>query len=809
MEGNRVAELERRLREAEQRAEEAERERQEERQRAEKEQQRAEKAEREREVERERAELSEKQTRPTTLDEYITACHTSVFSRFSVETNPKFTSKGPITNPRNKWCPTKIQPWSDFLHNQRIIFGTLNSTFPSETRVFENRNFLEGLGERISRRKIADEKTLEYFLHNSVEDPVRNIIEQLKNVPEASSAFDIGNGIIFENHPHAISDVAEEVVDRETPSTPPQTPNQRHDPHQLRADQICIYRSDNTQSSRRTMLYISEYKPPHKLTASHLRLGLRPMDIYKEVVNRNTIPTSVDPAARFQYFAERLTASAITQTYHYMIEGGLEYSLLTTGETIVFLTIDWDDPGTLYYHLAEPGPEAAAHSDQLHLCTAVGQYLAFTLLVLETRGEHGQEERQRATQTLHTWAEDFETTVRSVPDSERTASSDASFIPEPTTYQNVDRSPIVKRLRRRFFIQYQCSDSLSKVDNHPESSDDDESSSKPPETPTPSAGNAGPRRSQRILARRPRGGGSQRGGKGADDAEVGPEAETGAISQRDSPYCTQKCLLGLVKGQKLDPTCPNVGRHRRHGDYHPVDHTQWLSMLHQQLKQSLDDGITPLGHGGARGVLFKVTLLAYGYTFVSKGTVRAFIPDLEHEADVYKRLLPAQGRNVPVFLGAIDLRQMQKIYYYDHRVYVVYMTLLSWGGCSISEAKAAGFPNEKLRALAIQSLQAIHRQRVRHTDVRDANMLFNEGTGVMIIDFERAEMLDLQRQPLAPIIPNKRAWAGKGRNGKQVRKITIGGHGFCNEVGELEAIFAQKHTASERSREVQRISRWT
>ncbi|KFA76987.1 hypothetical protein S40288_09976 [Stachybotrys chartarum IBT 40288] len=165
------------------------------------------------------------------------------------------------------------------------------------------------------------------------------------------------------------------------------------------------------------------------LTASHLRLGLRPMDIYKEVVNRKTIPTSVDPAARFQYFAERLTASAITQTYHYMIEGGLEYSLLTTGETIVFLTIDWDDPGTLYYHLAEPGPEAVAHSDQLHLCTAVGQYLAFTLLVLETRGEHGQEERQRATQTLHTWAEDFETTVRSVPDSERTASSPRPHVP--------------------------------------------------------------------------------------------------------------------------------------------------------------------------------------------------------------------------------------------------------------------------------------------------------------------------------------------------------------------------------------------
>ncbi|POR31368.1 Uncharacterized protein TPAR_08428 [Tolypocladium paradoxum] len=64
------------------------------------------------------------------------------------------------------------------------------------------------------------------------------------------------------------------------------------------------------------MVYISEYKPPHELATPHLRLGLRSLDIYKEVVNRK-IPTSVDLDARFRYYAERLAASAITQTYHY------------------------------------------------------------------------------------------------------------------------------------------------------------------------------------------------------------------------------------------------------------------------------------------------------------------------------------------------------------------------------------------------------------------------------------------------------------------------------------------------------------
>ncbi|KAJ9413640.1 hypothetical protein QL093DRAFT_2486717 [Fusarium oxysporum] len=731
-----------------QRAEEAERERQEERQRAEKEQQRAEEAERERQEERQRAEreqqraeASEEQTRLTTLDEYIAACHISVFSRFAIETDPKLTSRGSITNPRDKWCPKNLRPWPAFLDQQKLTFGTLYDTFPTESRVFENRNFLAGLGNRISQRPIADEKTLEYFLHNSVEDPVRAIIQQLKQVEEVSRAFQIGDGVVFENHPHALSDVAEEVVERETPSTPPQTPDHRRDLNQLRPDQICVYRSDNTASSRRTMVYVSEYKPPHKLTAPHLRLGLRAMDIHKEVVNRRTIPTSVDPDARFQYHAEKLTASAMTQTYHYMIESGLEYGLLTTGEAIVFLKVDWDEPETLYYHLAEPGPEVSAHPNNLQICTAVGQYLA-------------QEERLQAMKNLETWTEDFESTLRSIPENERSASSDYSPGHEPTTYKDVDRSPALPRKMTRRTAACQTGEGSLRKDDRQEPSDD-ESAPRPPDTPTPTGRHTrqGTRRSQRLalLALRPRGGGGEQGRQ----------------------FCTQKCLLGMVKGGFLDPKCPNVTLHCKScapaRARHPVDHKEWLHLLWIQLKQSLDDGIRPLGEGGARGVLFQVTLLAHGYTFVSKGTVRAFIKDLEHEAAVYERLKPIQGVHVPVFLGAIDLRSMNKTYYYDHRVYVVHMTFLSWGGCSIDRARRIGDMDRPLEDEAIRSLRAMHREGVIHKDVRLANMLFNpETNGVMVIDFERALLLKPPRRPLAQLVPNKRAWKSETMDAKKI-----------------------------------------
>ncbi|KAK8000488.1 hypothetical protein PG990_013088 [Apiospora arundinis] len=785
-----VNELEDLLREAIRRAEEADRERQEERQRAERQQQRAEEAERELQEERQRAEreqqradISEEQTRRTTLDEYIAACHTSVFSGFAIEPDPKLTSRGPITNPRDKWCPENLRPWPDFLEQQRIVFGTLYDTFPTDSRVFENRNFLAGLGNRISRRPIADEKTLEYFLHNSVEDPVRAILEQLK-VEEVGSVYQIGDGIIFENHPHAISDIAEEVVAREIPASPPQTPNHRRDLHQLRPDQICVYRDDSSTSALRTMVYVCEYKPPHKLTAPHLRVGLRAMNIYKEVVNRKLIPTSADPNARFQYHAERLVASAITQTYHYMMQSGLEYGLLTTGETIVFLKVDWAEPQTLYYHLAEPGPEVLTHPNNASICSAVGQYLAFTLMALGMSGErrqHGQEERRRAMNGLQKWAEDFETTLRSVPENERSASPENSSCYVPTTYEKVDRSPrrsphLLRRRRRR------SNDAVYKEQSRkdpPGSSDDDgEAALKPPDTPTPAERiTGGARRSQRLAHR-------QRPG------------ESGAQEQR---YCSQRCLSGLVQGRSLDMRCPNVTLHCK-GDgsdreRHPVDHEKWICLLREQLKQSLDDGITPLGDGGARSVLFKVTLLAYGYTFVSKGTVQAFIKDLEHEATVYQQLRPIQGVYVPVFLGAIDLRSMSKIYYYDHRVYVVHMTFLSWGGLSIPQVVNDG--QKYLHDEALRALQAIHHVGVVHRDVRWANMLVNpETNGVVLIDFERASLLQPPRPPLAQLVPNKRK-RGLGRICRKAAKKPESGRDkgetFAEDISRMRSVLLERN----------------
>ncbi|KAL6365680.1 hypothetical protein LRP88_01681 [Fusarium phalaenopsidis] len=470
-------------------------------------------------------------------------------------------------------------------HAERELYSTLTNT--NDDRSFESQAFLRGLGARVSRRAISNEKDLEHFQHNSVEDPVRSIVQRLTEEETFCDEFDVGDGIIFENHPSAISDVAEEVVERQgSPVTPPRTPGpDQLDRSQLRPDQICVYTADE-QSSLRNMAYVMEYKAPHKLTPVHMRASLHSMDIHKQVVNRATVPTADDQ-----------------ETYHYMIENGLEYGLLTTGETIVFLKIDWQkDPGTLYFHLAEHGPE-------------------------------------------------------------RTAPADSPAY-EPRTYRNVDRPPYLLRRRRRIADAPKDQDQLRK-ERSPESSDDEPERPLPnTPTPAPRADSPGTRRSQRILARRPHGGGNN---SNSNSGTGGAGAGEGSSGRSVRQYCSQKCLRGLMTRSPLDKGCPNVMPHREHDDgrqtHHPVDHGEWLQLLRNKLKRSLDEGMVPLGKEGSRGVLFQLTLLEYGYTFVSKGTVAAFIEDLEHEVAVYQHLHRLQGITVPVFMGAIDLRDLGWTYY--------------------------------------------------------------------------------------------------------------------------------------------------
>ncbi|KAG8422115.1 hypothetical protein J3459_010700 [Metarhizium acridum] len=604
------------------------------------------------------------------------------------------------------------------------------------------------MGEELSDSPIADEDMLRDFMRFAVESPVQKIVQQVREKDILEDRYSIGRGIIFASYPSAISDVNLRVDSQV--NTVLQVPaNQELDSDQLRPDRICIYKAESEDGSleQRKLIFIAEYKPPHKLTKEQLRTGLQPMDIYKDIVNHPTIPSQQNKRAYFRYCAKKLTAAAVTQAYHYMIEGGVSYGIMSNGEATVFLKVDWSNPGTLLYHLAEPKSEVPAHHpDGFISCSAVGQYLSFTLLALSQHhqhGERGQEERETVKKNLQRWKYNIDQMLLDMsPDNHKPRSPVDPDFSRPKTYSNVDRSPFLAyNLRRREGDE----PARGPARRRSPPSSDDEAEENAPDSPSPAV------RRTRSRGRATRG----RGARGRQNTSQSRGAASSRNSTRGEQYCTQKCLIGLVNGDFLDMRCPNVSRHMGNGPapsgmkvktYHPVNHATWLELLREQWKKSLDDGITSLHISGASGALFQVTLLRYGYTFIGKGTPAPLIKRLENEAGIYKRLKHMQGTSIPVFLGAVDLRPMNKIYYYDHRVYIVHVTFFSWGGRTLSSLELPSGLSKRLTDGACQSIRAMHSKGVVHNDIRQPNMLYNPDTKrIMIIDFDRARVVETSR----------------------------------------------------------------
>ncbi|KLJ11677.1 hypothetical protein EMPG_13137 [Blastomyces silverae] len=140
-------------------------------------------------------------------------------------------------------------------------------------------------------------------------------------------------------------------------------------------------------------------------------------------------------------------------------------------------------------------------------------------------------------------------------------------------------------------------------------------------------------------------------------------------------YCTQACLLGLVWRTALDEDCLNVSAHRAdcYGREHRISVEKFRRLVQAQLNRTLDQDCEPLWKQGARGNLFRITLASHGYTFVGKGMIPVYVPDLQHESCIYRQLERLQGQRTPVYLGNIRLVEP----WVDIGVEIVHMLLMS------------------------------------------------------------------------------------------------------------------------------------
>ncbi|KAI0388424.1 hypothetical protein F5Y17DRAFT_210611 [Xylariaceae sp. FL0594] len=88
------------------------------------------------------------------------------------------------------------------------------------------------------------------------------------------------------------------------------------------ADQFCVYRRSD---GRNVPALAIEYKGPHKLTRDEVVADLRgEIQPERDVINEN--------GNDFAFASMRLTAAVITQLFSYMVNKGIQYGYVCTGE---------------------------------------------------------------------------------------------------------------------------------------------------------------------------------------------------------------------------------------------------------------------------------------------------------------------------------------------------------------------------------------------------------------------------------------------------------------------------------------------
>ena len=692
--------------------------------------------------------------RQTTLTEYLRLCHEHLSKSISIETNRSLTTKGSTTNVKRKHRPDSLEPWGDYLKQHKETLDLLYSVYPSpQPQVFPSSHYVQTHGEEVAKKKLASETDVHVFMRETMERPMTNIKQHLQALAAVRDRFDLPQGFRFENHGNSSDGAASEDAQMSEAQTPqPSTPlqarnsdNSHDDPvTKPRPDQFCFY--TKVEGVDKVAL-VAEFKPPHKLSLKELRSVLgsdRHETKLDPIVNGIKAPPLHEKDAREEYDTEEKVAAVITQTFSYMVRSETQYGYIATGEAFVFLHIKLeDDMKTAYYYLAEPN-EADSDSDgnkqhinsnpivSLHR-TAITQLITFSLHALKSANENIHW-REDILPKLKIWLRHDQAVLDQITPTPTTAGkSSVGYQPDQA---DSPTSPTELRASSRKRPRHGCGPDLPTTSQSRHDSPPPPSSSPPPRHLTRST----------VAKNKPNQASRSEG-----------DAASSSHRYQNHSYCTQTCLKELARGGPLDQNCPNVSKHCEkgcRGDKHPLSGEEFRALLEEQLRRSRGADFRSLGVQGARGALFKVTLRSHGYTIVAKGTVRACVRYLRHEAEVYRRLAAIQGKHVPVYLGSLDLDFQ---YYHRDGIRIVHMMFLSWGGERLNIKNLADTDMQTRTSDIVRAVKAIHEAGVVHRDMRMPNLLWSEEMKrVIVIDFERANLIKATRQALSSLSPNKK-----------------------------------------------------
>ena len=661
------------------------------------------------------------QNRPTTFVEMLELYHRHTSKPLRIMESSQST-QGTYTKPQGNYIPAKLRPWTDFLPSQQGRFEKLRDIWQMQ-RLFPPRLAISHDGKRYCK-PLSSEQGVRSYTWITVETNVRDIFAELLQNDNAKANLNLEGGVKFEDHGNSLNDTNQEVQEKAARVRPKERAYIPVDQYSI-VERIRSNDDDSDETTLRDILFLIEYKAAHKLTAETLRsvLGNKDFDIEK-LINNPKKPN--DEAGKKLHRSEMEAAAAISQLFGYMVQAGTEYGYITTGQLFLFLRVKENEPATAYYHLAVPNEDINEDANEADLSrTSISQALLFSLLALESR-PRDQQWIRRAAENCGKWIIDDEKVISQMSPGKPTRD------PKDPPFRGSGKSDVTSSYSTR--SKNSCNDPRPgpKDTGSDRSSDEADDHTQPP--------------SHSITTRSK----SSAGTSGGRNAGASHRRASGKQSNR--PFCSQQCMLGLVCGSLMDTECANYHIHPKmsgggSAGLHSIDLKSLQDLLRDQLAETMDTDCTPMRKQGARGAMFKLTLASHGYTFVGKGTVGAFVPDLRLENEFYDRLRPVQGSIVPVCMGNIDCVHP---YYYHFATRIVHFLLLSWAGealgsnsqpCWDDHADQIFRMNDQLRSLG-----------VAHGDIRPENVLWNETLGqLMFIDFERSTLIPQMEAKITPL----------------------------------------------------------
>ncbi|KAL7755596.1 hypothetical protein ACKLNR_014694 [Fusarium oxysporum f. sp. zingiberi] len=666
-----------------------------------------------------------------------------------------------FTKVEGKYYPKWLRPWTSFTNTQRQDHFEAIRRVCGERRLFHQESTTRDLGSTIHRKRAGNENAVDHFEKLAVEDPVWEILRPVWDDEELCKEYRC-MGLRFSNNIRDFTQpsdgvlVGEEDLSEERPERRRRTgPNkrvaseQRVKPPATKPDGAGVRTRLGGDES---LAFVYDYKAAHKVALERLKPAVVKETLFMEVMERiNSNKSLSDAELRGQDRAEELVAMALTQVFDYMVRYEVAYGYIAAGESLLFLHIDRANPQTLYCHPCVPDEYVGEASDgdwadDKVSYTAAAQLASFCLLSLRSEALKGASldaALRKAEAALKKWREPYD-------DAARLLGAGDTNSPSASSSQATEGSEFMSSAvpaSREVSLRSRPSCRSTAVLRRDEADEEDDGPD----------GDLYRSWARTDVSKRKEGpsSGSSEGGEEEEDAEM---SESAPVKQ----YCTQACLLGLKRGLDLDSNCPNVLSHRsaEGGTRHPIDAHDFARLVGERLRKNPYrdcEALDGWGKMGATGVLFKLELAPYGYTFVGKGALLPHPRRLEHESQIYARLDRIQGEVVPVHLG---LARLDRGYILPGGARVFHMMLMSWCGETMANTVAAGAAD--LAAEVRRSSQAVWAEGVDHGDEREANRLWNdERRRVMLIDFDRATLRpNLKHNQLVKVSGKKRKRQG-------------------------------------------------